>query len=189
MEAKIEVRRAIKERLSKLSENDRRVESQIIVREIAKILPKKTSIIAAYSPYLDEPNITSLITELVRQKNVICMGKTNGHHMAMHAISDLSLIHRNPITNILEPSLNNPVNEVDIAVAIIPGRAFTKDGQRMGRGNGGYDRWMREQRKRNPQTLMIGVCFDCQILPVIPMEEHDESVDIVISGTRIFRKE
>ncbi len=188
MEAKIELRRAIKERLAKMSENDRRVESQIVVRELRKLLPEGHRALAAYSPYLDEPDISPIVTELLTQKNVICMGKVEGNRMVMHRIRSLADIHRHPVTNILEPRESAPLDESAVDIAIIPGRAFTTDGHRLGRGNGGYDRWISEQRKRNPKTIMIGVCFDCQIVQEIPMEPHDESVDLVLTATRLFRK-
>lgn len=180
MEEKAVLRRAIKERLTRLSENDRRVESQVIIRELRKLCMKATTI-AAYSPYLDEPNITPLIEEWLEQKKVICLGKNSGNRMVMHSISSLDDVARNPVTNIPEPTSNSPIDEKTIDIVIVPGRAFTKDGVRMGRGNGGYDIWIRAQRKRNPLTRFIGICFDSQILQEIPIEEHDERVDRVVT--------
>ncbi len=181
MEAKAELRRAIKERLSRMTENDRRVESQIIVRELRKLMPAAPAVIAAFSPYMDEPNITPLLTELLNQKNVICMGKVQGNHMVMHSIESLDDIGRNPVSNIIEPVENNLVDESSISLVIVPGRAFTRKGLRLGRGNGGYDRWLEEQMKRNPATKTIGVCFDCQLLNELPTESHDRPVDIVLT--------
>lgn len=186
MEAKAELRRAIRERLSRMTENDRRVESQIIVRELRKHMPPSPAMIALYSAYMDEPNITPLMTELLEQKNVICLGKTDGHHMTMHRIKSEEEIGRNSVTNIIEPQHEDPVDESMIALAIIPGRAFTKEGLRLGRGNGGYDRWLEEQMKRNSATKTIGVCFGCQLLPKIPIEPHDHPVDMVITADGTF---
>lgn len=188
MEAKTELRRAIKERLSRLSENDRRIESQIIVRELEKAFPKDAKTFAVYMPYLDEPDISPLLTKLLDQKNVICMGKVDGNHMKMHQIESLEDIHRNPQTSIMEPKGHAPIDEATIDVAIVPGRAFTTTCERMGRGNGGYDIWISSQRKRSPHTLFIGVCFDCQLLQEIPMEAHDERMDMVITPSKIYRK-
>ncbi len=183
MQAKIELRQAMKERLSRMSDNDRRVESQIIVRELKKILPGSLSTIAIYSPYLDEPDLTLLMTELLEQKNIVCLPKAEMHRMTMHRILSLQEIGRHPVTNIIEPIVNRPVDERSIRTVIVPGRAFTKEGLRLGRGNGGYDHWISDQRKRNPDTRFIGVCFDCQIVQEIPTEEHDERVDVVMTPT------
>ncbi|MFA7682254.1 MAG: 5-formyltetrahydrofolate cyclo-ligase, partial [Candidatus Peribacteraceae bacterium] len=66
--------------------------------------------------------------------------------------------------------------------ALIPGRAFDRDGNRLGRGNGSYDHWIREQRTANPQTKIWGIAFECQIVPIVPTEEHDERVDALITA-------
>ena len=165
-----------------MSENDRRVESQILVRELRKKLTACTEVIALYSPYLDEPDLRPLITELLEQKNVICLPKVTGNHLSMHRIQSLEDIARSPLTNIPEPISDHPVDEAHISFVIIPGRAFTREGIRLGRGNGGYDRWITEQRKRNPVTKYIGVCFECQIVQDIPTEAHDEKVDCVMTA-------
>lgn len=183
MEAKAELRRTIKERLSQMTENDRRIESQIIVQELMKRMPETPSVIAAYSPYVDEPDIRPLLTKLLEQKNVICMGKIEAQRMIMHRVRSFDDIGRNPVTNILEPTVNDPVDESTITLAIIPGRAFTRQGQRMGRGKGGYDRWLAEQSTKNPMMKTIGVCFDCQLLPELPIEPHDRLVDAVLTST------
>lgn len=181
MEAKAELRRAIKERLARMSETERRVESNIIVRTLAPLLVGKKTI-ALYMPYADEPNIRPIILQLIEQKNVVCMPKVDGLRMKMNRIRSLDDVHRNPLTHIQEPIENSPIDESSIEVVIVPGRAFTKNGLRMGRGNGGYDRWITEQKKRNPKTEYIGVCFDCQLVTDIPTEAHDEKVDRVISA-------
>lgn len=184
MNAKKELRQAIKERLSRMSENDRRVESNIIVRELRKLLPSSPVTIAVYIPYADEPDIRPLITELLDQKNTICLPKAEMHRMTMHRIRSLDDVRKNPVTNIIEPNDLSPFDERAIDIVLVPGRAFTRNGQRLGRGNGGYDRWIAEQRIRNPETRFIGVCFDCQIVQEMPTETHDERVDTVISATR-----
>ncbi len=188
MEEKAALRRAIKERLQDLSLNDRRVESNVIVREISKLIPKEARTIAVFSPYQDEPNITPLITELLEQKRVICLGKNEANHMIMHRIFSIDDIARNPLTNIPEPTAHNPIDEKTIDVVIVPGRAFTRECSRMGRGNGGYDIWIKAQRTRNAATLYIGVCFDCQILQELPEEPHDERMDVVITSRGTHRK-
>ncbi len=186
MEEKSALRRAIKERLSKFSENDRRVESGIIVRELRKLITEGMKTVAVFSPYVDEPNITPLITEWLDQKKVICLGKNEGNRMIMHRIFSIDDIARNPTTNIPEPTEIHPILEETIDIVLVPGRAFTKEGGRLGRGNGGYDRWISIQRKRNSETQVVGMCFDCQMIDALPMEPHDEKVDIVLTPSKKY---
>ena len=64
-----------------------------------------------------------------------------------------------------------------IDLALIPGRAFTPDGKRLGRGKGYYDRLL-------PQLHCptLGVCFPFQLLDELPSEPHDRNVDEVIAA-------
>ncbi len=66
---------------------------------------------------------------------------------------------------------------------VIPGRMFGKDGKRLGRGHGWYDRALNKVRK---DAKRIGVCFEEQIFDMIPFDEMDEKVDFVITDKNIY---
>ncbi len=175
----------MKERLAHMQDYERRVESKHIVRALEEVIAaeEKDGIIAIFMPYLDEPNITPLIEALIERNQALCMPAIDRTKLRMCAVQTLEGIRRNPQTKVFEPHIKEWIDEEQITLAIIPGRGFTRTGDRLGRGNGGYDYWISAQRKRNPQTTMIGICFDCQLLHDIPMESHDEVVDRVISAT------
>lgn len=61
-------------------------------------------------------------------------------------------------------------------VALIPGMAFDATGHRLGRGRGYYDRFL----AAHPFIYKIGVCFDFQKVPEVPVDEFDIPVDEVI---------
>ena len=68
-----------------------------------------------------------------------------------------------------------PVSTLDVVV--VPGIAFDEKGNRLGRGKGYYDRFL----KRLPQkTYRVGLAFDFQILPSIPLSRHDLGVNKVL---------
>jgi 5-formyltetrahydrofolate cyclo-ligase len=60
---------------------------------------------------------------------------------------------------------------------IVPGIAFDRKGNHLGRGKGYYDRFL---EKLLPQTPTIGLAFDFQILPSLPATKTDIAVDRVI---------
>lgn len=60
---------------------------------------------------------------------------------------------------------------------VVPGMAFDTNGHRLGRGRGYYDRFLAQ----HPDVHTIGICFDFQLLPEIPFEAHDKTIDEVIS--------
>ncbi len=64
---------------------------------------------------------------------------------------------------------------------LVPGRAFTKDGRRLGRGKGFYDTYL----SKIPSIFDIkksGVCFSQQLLPDIPTTPDDIMMDNIFSG-------
>lgn len=63
-----------------------------------------------------------------------------------------------------------PVDPSSVDLAIVPGLAWTRDGARMGRGGGYYDRIVPRLR------LAWGVGFDVQVMAGIPLEPHDARV-------------
>lgn len=65
-----------------------------------------------------------------------------------------------------------------IGVAVVPGMAFDRKGNRLGRGKGYYDRFL----ARIPYTYIIGVCYDFQLLEEVPTENHDRKMDEVVSS-------
>lgn len=78
---------------------------------------------------------------------------------------------------ILEPDGRSAVCEDSmIDLAVIPGMAFDRQGHRLGRGKGYYDRLL-----CNLKAYKMGVCFPFQLLEQLPHEEHDVRMDGVVS--------
>lgn len=65
-----------------------------------------------------------------------------------------------------------------IDLAIIPGLAFDREGARLGRGKGYYDRFL---KRLSPHVPRLGLAFGCQVLPSIPYCEHDVRVHKVVT--------
>lgn len=71
-------------------------------------------------------------------------------------------------------------------VVIVPGLAFTPHGDRLGQGGGWYDRFLAGVR---PGCRTIGVGFGEQIVDTLPVEDHDVTLDHVVteSGDIVVR--
>lgn len=82
--------------------------------------------------------------------------------------------------HIEEPSGDDITDVSEIELAVVPGIAFDREGNRVGRGKGYYDRLL-----PGIKALKIGVCFDFQYIEEgIEAEEHDARVDIVITPSK-----
>ncbi len=65
-------------------------------------------------------------------------------------------------------------------LVLVPGLAFTKDGIRLGRGSGFYDRVI-AMLENNENIDIIGVCTQIQIADSLLFEPHDRKVkDLII---------
>lgn len=71
-----------------------------------------------------------------------------------------------------------------VDVVIVPGVAFDLDGGRLGHGGGHYDRLL---PTLPDDTVRIGLCFSCQVVPVVPREDHDALVDVVVTDHALHR--
>jgi 5-formyltetrahydrofolate cyclo-ligase len=68
---------------------------------------------------------------------------------------------------------------------LVPGLAFTRQGERLGRGAGFYDRFLMQflsaipDRRNN--VVLAGACRTSQIVDNIPVEAHDIRVDCLLT--------
>lgn len=91
------------------------------------------------------------------------------------AVFDGTLV-KEPILGVGEPQ-GAEFRQTDmINVILVPGVAFDSFGNRMGRGKGYYDKFL-----RTTKALKVGVCFVEQVAAKIPTDHHDLAMDVVIS--------
>lgn len=65
-----------------------------------------------------------------------------------------------------------PVPELD--VILVPGLAFGRSGDRLGRGGGYYDRALSQRRS---DCDVVGVTVVDRLIESLPTEDHDQRVD------------
>ncbi len=128
--------------------------------------------IAAYSPLSGEVDLASVIHRHadIRWAYPKVCGDNLTFHSGQHLVPGAF--------GILEPSHDLPeVPLQQIDAFICPGLAFDKNGGRLGRGRGFYDRLLAQAR---PDALKIGICFPEQLVPDSFSEAHDIQMDLVI---------
>jgi 5-formyltetrahydrofolate cyclo-ligase len=86
-----------------------------------------------------------------------------------------------------EPMASCPDVAVDaLDVMLVPGLAFDAAGRRLGHGGGYYDDTGRRLRAGRPDALMIGLCYDFQVVDACPADERDVPVDLVVTERRVL---
>lgn len=75
------------------------------------------------------------------------------------------------------------------AIVFVPGRAFDREGGRLGRGAGYYDRALAECGDRSGRPQFIGVGFESQLVPFVPMSSLDMRMDGIVTEMGLFQVE
>jgi 5-formyltetrahydrofolate cyclo-ligase len=63
-------------------------------------------------------------------------------------------------------------------VVVVPAGAVARDGTRLGRGGGYYDRALRHAR---PGAVLVAAVFDDELVDALPTEPHDHRVTAVVT--------
>jgi 5-formyltetrahydrofolate cyclo-ligase len=84
---------------------------------------------------------------------------------------------------IREPPALAPLAAQDFpSLVITPGLAFDRQGNRLGRGGGFYDRFFAGLKAQGMEYAALGMCMECQLADKIPVETWDRKMDGVITG-------
>jgi len=83
---------------------------------------------------------------------------------------------------ILEPKLVRPVPVTRPHVWLVPGLAFDRNGNRLGRGKGYFDALL----ARAP-GVKIALTHDFQLLNEVPTEAHDVRMDFIVTEIQVFQ--
>lgn len=97
---------------------------------------------------------------------------------------DLSEINRAAEQNrqtISFPETDPYSNPQEIDLILVPGVAFDPNGNRLGRGGGYFDQYLKEVK-----GIKIGIAYEKQIVDSVPIEEHDIPMDYLITEERII---
>jgi 5-formyltetrahydrofolate cyclo-ligase len=103
-------------------------------------------------------------------------------------IRSLDELERNSM-KIVEPKwsirqdVSRQIVREQIDVVLVPGLAFDRFGNRLGRGRGYYDRFLRQLPTG---VLTIGLALEGMICDQIPCDESDHPVRIVVTESRIL---
>jgi len=130
--------------------------------------------IALYSSLPDEVRTLSLIEEWHTLKRIV-LPIVSGDDISFHLYSGRSRMVKGAF-DIVEPFDTKYVAPADIDLFVVPGVAFDRDGNRLGRGKGFYDRYLASINKP-----VIGLCFGFQFLDRLPNEPHDIKMTKIIS--------
>ena len=153
-------------------------QSTINVLESDKDFINANTILLYYS-LSDEVQTADLIDKYKNIKKIL-LPSVSGNELTLHEYSIHSKLSPGKY-GVLESREIEFRNYAEIDLAIVPGIAFDKAFNRLGRGKGYYDRLL---PKLNCKT--IGICFNFQFIDHIPANNYDYKMDKIIYGTTIY---
>ena len=174
-----------KKRLRELLAQKRRLLSKDEVAELSsKIVVaieqmpcfQEAKTVLIYYPTHNEVDLLPLIKRYKKEKTFLFPVV---HRKAMVACpyEGNSKMHRGKF-NIPEPTTPPYTGHIDMV--LVPGVAFDKIGNRLGRGGGYYDRFI-ACLGRN--TTLVGVGYDFQLVDKVPASRRDKKMQYIITPT------
>lgn len=152
--------------------------SNVIVDKIIENLASPDNILF-YLPYNNEVDL-SLLPRKIKARKFFVPAYLNESWLISEYKSGDELTEG--FKEILQPKKIIPVDIKDVDVALVPGIAFSKNGQRLGYGYGVFDRIL-----KNSNAFKIGVCFEFQIVEDFTFEAHDINMDMVVTESNIYK--
>ncbi len=179
---KTSLRSSIKERLKRLSPEDRARESRSLCKRLLQELPAEPGVICVFYPMMgSEADIREIFPVLLERGWKLFFPRFEGSGFAFREAVQLDALVAGRY-GLMEPTKDDPkLSIADVTLALLPGLAFDQAGGRIGRGNGGYDRWLNELRTKNPLAKVWGIALDCQMVATVPREQHDQAMDGVVT--------
>jgi len=183
---KKEIRKVIKELLHNNSEKLPQESKTICKKILCSSEYEKADVVLAYMALFDEVDLSDVIQDSLKKGKKVFIPKIipETNLMDFYQLTQETCAKTGSF-GILEPDENwqkLELKKIDENVLILtPGRAFTKDGKRLGRGKGFYDVFLAKLKLCCENLVVAGVCFPCQILQDIETSPHDVQMDFLYS--------
>ena len=175
------LRKTMQSQIDHYDNND--ISSKIIDLLVNTDVWKKANHIMMYSPFKGEIDLLVLLQEPGKK---FYFPKIDNKKLQVVEVKSAYDFEEGTY-NIGEPKSFCPVfSPKNIDLIIVPGLAFDKEGNRLGRGQGFYDRFL-EDVKKYKEIPTLALAYPFQIQESVPIEPHDQKVDRVLSLCNVYR--
>ncbi len=177
IELKKEIRKEVRRRIKELGDEYKDLASKTIFMKIEQMpLFSEARCIALFAAMSDEVPTRYALERWRELGKELIVPRVEGDIMRFYDYSPECM--QIGAFGIEEPMGNVERSAKDIDLMIVPARAFTRRGERLGRGGGFYDKYMSLAGFR---ASKIGIAFECQIFDSLPCDPHDILVDEVVT--------
>lgn len=153
-----------------------REKSEALTRSFLKTAQYRSAkTLYGYLSYNQEVRTGEILRRALADGKTVAVPKVYGDEMRFICLTDMDRVATG-YAGIPEPVDDGPVGEDPHALVLMPGVAFTREGDRMGYGGGFYDKFL----TREPEHPTVALCYDFQLVDALPTEEFDIPVDLVL---------
>lgn len=129
----------------------------------------------------EEVDTRRMIDRALRSGQRVAVPKTDlkKSRISFFEITSRKELHKG-VLGIPEPAgeAKRRMSPKTIDCVVVPGLAFDKKFNRLGRGGGFYDRFLKKVAKK---TFKVGIGFSFQLVGKVPASVHDTRLDLVIT--------
>ena len=146
---------------------------------------RHASVVMLYMPLPTELDLTAAAIRCYRQGKTVCVPRADwkGRDMVPVEISSFDdEVMEIDDRGLRTPREGRPRVLTMIDLVIVPGLAFDTVGNRLGRGGGFYDRFLRRLRR---SATTVGFAFDAQIVDAVPADDRDFAMDTIVTDRRV----
>ncbi len=176
-EQKKQIRKEIKQLKANLSFDKKIERSAIIFSKLeTNIFFQNAKCVMLYWSMEDEVQTHDFVIKWAHEKEIILPSVQNDI-LVLKKFDGIQSLKKGEKFGIHEPDGEDFEDFEKIDVIIVPGIAFDKANNRMGRGKAYYDGLLTKL-----SAYKIAVCFDFQVIDNVPTDKHDIKMDEIIYG-------
>jgi len=180
---KQELRQKLLRQLLSLAQEEIKRRSKNVEKKLSSLpIYKESKVIMVYYPLKGEVDILEEIRKTIKEKR-FCFPVMDlkANTLRAYEVRDLDQDFIPGPFGVMEPDIKKTkevgIDEIDMV--IVPGLGFDKQKNRLGRGGGFYDRFLKEI---TPSIKSVALAFKFQILENLPINlPTDQKVDTIVS--------
>lgn len=175
-ERKRALRRTVNETIGALTPAERRTADITICAVVGSLREyRNAEQVLAYWPLADEVDLRELLFAAVECGKSVFLPVTRDGVITFHRWRPQGGL-KPGVLGVQEPASGEAPAERP-SIVLVPGRAFSAAGHRLGRGGGYYDRAWSGLARYSPR---VGIGYACQVCDDVPHDERDSVVDLLV---------
>jgi len=182
------LRQAMMRNLESISASESRAAGEAIADRLASWSTwRSSSVVVLFATLRGEVDTQPLIERAQRAgKQLLFPRMLEGRTLEFAAVDEIGSLQPGRY-GVLEPDRRCSARPIQTdAIVFVPGLAFDREGGRLGRGAGYYDRALAGCGDGSGRPRLIGVGFDAQVVRNVPMNSLDMRMDAVVTEMGLF---